>query len=111
LEEAKKINSSYLVMEGDYGGQIYLVCPVKLIRADSDTLKRLLIDIDKHGWNDEHGRGMFFEVFIIGDIVAGGMGGGFAENELWVHEGIQSIKNEISKVIYGKKLKIHVSKS
>ncbi|ANY67864.1 hypothetical protein BBD42_16325 [Paenibacillus sp. BIHB 4019] len=106
LETAKNYENAYLVMEGDYGGEIYLVCPVKIIRCSSQTLSRLLEDIDRLYWEDEDGRGIYFELFNIGDIVSGGMGGGVATNRLWVHEELLSIENEISKVIYGKKIRI-----
>jgi hypothetical protein len=111
LNEARNYENAYLVMEGDHGGQIYLVCPVKRIKCDWNTLTKLLIDIDKLEWNEELGRGIYFEKFNDGEIVAGGMGGGIATNVLWVHEGIHSIKDEISKVINGKKTRISVSRN
>lgn len=109
LEEAKNYENAYLIMEGDYGGEIYVVCPVKIIRCNWQTLSKLLEDIDNLYWKDEYGRGIYFEFFNNGDIVSGGMGGGVATNRLWVNEGLLNIQNEISKVIYGKKIRISVS--
>ncbi|MEK3917718.1 hypothetical protein [Paenibacillus sp. FSL H7-0331] len=108
LEEAKEVQNSYLVMEGDHGGQIYIVCPVHIIRADKDTLIRLLKDIDKVEWDESDSTGMYFERFNQGDIVSGGMGGGLATEKLWVHDSLIRIGNEISKVIYGKKKRINL---
>ncbi|MFD0675599.1 MULTISPECIES: hypothetical protein [unclassified Paenibacillus] len=107
FEEAKEIKNSYLVMEGDHGGQIYIVCPVHIIRADLGTLSRLLIDIDNAQWDEADSTGMYFEIFNPGDIVSGGMGGGLALEKLWVHENLKGLENEISKVIYGKKTRIN----
>src|SRR4051794_4216032 len=35
-----------LVMEGDYGGQIYLACPLRVVAADEASLKGLLRELD-----------------------------------------------------------------
>ncbi|MFA7337451.1 MAG: hypothetical protein WC028_11750 [Candidatus Obscuribacterales bacterium] len=38
LEEAQRQQGFSLIMEGDYGGQIYLTCPVGLLACDHKTL-------------------------------------------------------------------------
>jgi hypothetical protein len=85
LDEAKQVADAALVMEGDYGGQIYLTCPIRYIRCGERELVQLFEDIDALGWHDLHGAGMFYEILAIGSGVAGGMGGGVVTDGLWLH--------------------------
>jgi hypothetical protein len=102
LVEARKGRNATLVMEGDYGGQIYLTCPVEKIKCGEKELKQLLEDIDAIEWGNPDGAGMYFEEIEKGSGVAGGMGGGIALEGLWVHERLKSIENKIEAVISGK---------
>ncbi|MBU2476687.1 hypothetical protein KKG83_04410 [Candidatus Micrarchaeota archaeon] len=101
FEEAKKFDDSYLIMEGDYGGQIYLSTPVKLIKCDIKTLEKLLKELDKIAWdcNEGMGCGIYFERKKVGEGIWGGMGGGIALNELWVHEEFKDIKGKILNIL------------
>ena len=36
--EAKNTDAAVVIMEGDWGGQIYLTCPMKLVKCDEKTL-------------------------------------------------------------------------
>ena len=58
LDEAKATADAAVVMEGDYGGSIYLTCPARLVHCDEPTLRQLLRDLDKHDWNDPEGVGL-----------------------------------------------------
>ena len=42
LEDAKHVDDAAVVMEGDYGGSIYLTCPARLVQCDQATLQQLL---------------------------------------------------------------------
>ena len=42
LQEARNYDDAVMIFEGDTGGQIYLVCPVIMIKCSMKTLKRLL---------------------------------------------------------------------
>lgn len=101
LETAKNNIDSFLIMEGDYGGQIYLVCPVNIIACSEITLNKLLFEIDSLNWDDEDGAALYYEKQDISQI-SGGMGGGIALNDLWVHERIIDYKDIILNVICGK---------
>ena len=57
LETAKSDSNTYVVMEGDWGGQIYLTCPVKYIVCDEALLKKLLIKLDQICWKCNGGEG------------------------------------------------------
>jgi hypothetical protein len=48
-------------MEVDWGGEIYLVCPIELVKCDENTLHILLGDLDKISWacNEGEGKGIY----------------------------------------------------
>ena len=79
---AKKTNNSFVIMEGDWGGQIYLVCPMSMVECDESVLKSLLMDLDKIAWDDAEGIGIYYEIHKVGEVIGGGMGGGLATHEL-----------------------------
>lgn len=101
LEEARQTPNAYLVMEGDDGGQIYLVVPISLVKCDEKTLENLLKSLDALAWDDISMAGIYYEVHDTNDGVSGGMGGGKAGKELWVHKDFENIKDKITKVIDG----------
>jgi|TARA_Y100000310_G_C20261811_1_gene613974 hypothetical protein len=109
FEEAKKYDDSYMVMEGDWGGQIYLSIPVKKIKCNYNTLKNLLNEIDKKEWecNEGDGSGIYFERKNAGEGITGGIGGGVASENLWVHEDLDEVKNKIFAVLNGKSKSIN----
>lgn len=85
LEEAKAFADGIVVMEGDDGGQIYLVCPASLVACNQETLEQLLRDLDGTKWNDLGMAHLFYERQPVGTGIAGGMGGGRVTGTLWVH--------------------------
>lgn len=101
LEEARQAGNAYLIMEGDDGGQIYLVAPVAIVKTTEDTLNDLLKDLDSKAWDDISMAGLYYETHEPNTAVSGGMGGGMAENSLWVHKDFEGFKDKIQKVIEG----------
>lgn len=106
LEEAKKVKNSYLVMEGDDGGQIYITCPVELVKCEEKQLRELLESLDDLVWQDLSMTGLYYEIHEPDSIVSGGSGGGKAGDDLWIHSEFDNIKNKIKEVINGKRKKI-----
>jgi hypothetical protein len=49
LAAARADPDAAVVLEGDYGGQIYLTCPVGLVACDEHALLDLLEDLDQLG--------------------------------------------------------------
>jgi hypothetical protein len=86
LSEARAYRGSDAVamLEGDHGGQTYVVCPVALIRCDESTLQRLLLDIDALEWGDPSGARLSYFRAAVGENVGGGMGGGLVTPDIWV---------------------------
>lgn len=101
--EAKNIDNAVVIMEGDWGGQIYLTCPMNLVKCDEETLKKLLNYLDNIAWdcNEGEGKGIYYEVKQPMEGVSGGMGGGVVLNELWLHDEFKDMKEKINSVING----------
>ena len=62
LHEAQARADAAIVMEGDYGGSIYLTCPARLVRCDEPALRQLLHDLDERDWDDPEGAALYYEV-------------------------------------------------
>jgi len=107
LEEAKSYVDGVVVLEGDYGGQIYVVCPASLVCCGQEALEKLLRDLDGIAWacNADYPRsaGVFYERLPVGSGVDGGMGGGLVIDGVWVHEELSDprLKSRICEVIEG----------
>lgn len=108
--QAQNTVGTYVIMEGDWGGQIYLSCPMNIVKCNEDTLKNLLIDLDTIAWdcNECEGTGLYYEVREPGEGISGGMGGGEIKEELWIHKEFSDLNlyEEIENVLSGAKEKI-----
>ena len=85
LEEAKDIEDGYLIMDGDYGGQIYLTIPARLVESDMSVLQHLLVDIDSFEFSNPDTASLHFERYSPRSSVVGGKGGGRILKGLWIH--------------------------
>jgi hypothetical protein len=108
LEDAKHTDDAAVVMEGDYGGSIYLTCPARLVHCDEATLQQLLLDLDEHDWNDPEGVGLYYERAPAGSGIAGGSGGGVVTNTVWLHPELEAkgLRPQVEAVIAGKRDRI-----
>jgi hypothetical protein len=88
LTEAQRAPGVFVILEGDWGGQIYLTAPAAAIRCDERSLRRLLRDLDRVAWqsNGGDGAGIRYERHPDRSSLAAGMGGAavFADS-LWLH--------------------------
>lgn len=109
-EEAKITKDAVLIMEGDDGGQIYVVSPMTLVKCDKSILDQLLNDLDEIAWggSDNGGKGIYYEKRKVGERISGGMGGGEVSNGVWVHSMFKEkgYELQIKDVIEGKIKKI-----
>ena len=110
FSEAKKIPNAYVVFEGDYGGQIYLTCPMSKINCDEKILKQLLSDIDAYCFDYLNSTGIYYEVHQTNEGIAGGMGGGITKTDVWIHPKVVElgIASHIKQVIDGVRNRINV---
>lgn len=104
LEQARKCDGYAAILRGDYGGQVYLTCPVSRICCDDATLLRLLRDIDDLQWEDADGISVWFLYAPPGAPVVGGMQGGAVVEGLWIHSDLEDlgVSGAIENVINGK---------
>ena len=96
---------AYVVLQGDWGGQIYLTAPVTHVKCSEAELSSLLVALDHHAWpcNDGDGAEMFYERFAPGAGVAGGMGGGTTTYSVWLHPELEEagFRRLVSTVLSG----------
>jgi hypothetical protein len=108
LIEAKARKDFAVVMQGDEGGSIYLTCPAALIACDEAALELLLAALDARYWNDRDMARVFCERLPIGSGVAGGTGGGFVTDGVWLHPRLeeQGMRPAVEAVIAGERDRI-----
>ncbi len=76
---------AHLVLEGDWGGQIYLTVPWTLVGEDPQIAELHQI-LDEIAWACNGGEGMhMYFVDSREEDVAGGMGGGLLCETVWMH--------------------------
>lgn len=109
LEEARGMEHGSVVIEGDWGGTIYLSCPVKYVHATQEEIEALAEWLERQFWDcnfdasGEGGQGVYYKDAPPGSGLMGGMGGGAHLDGLWVHPdllgevGVDAVKNEIIK--------------
>jgi len=95
LEDARNAEHGALVIEGDWGGTIYLSCPVKFIHATQEEIEALAEWMERQFWDcnfdvsdGEGGHGVYYVDAKPGTHILGGMGGGVHLEGLWVHDDI-----------------------
>jgi len=83
-ENGKKI---WLVLEGDWGGQIYLTIPICFLGEEAKVAE-LLKFIDERAWSCNDGHGTDVQLNLTNNPengVSGGMGGGMLLDRLWMY--------------------------
>jgi hypothetical protein len=105
LSEAQQDADGVVILEGDEGGQIYVVAKASDVVCSEEALRRLLRDIDEMEWpnNDWDMSRVCFERHHVGKVIGGGMGGGLVTLEPWVHPRLEALKTAIVGVLFGKK--------
>ena len=106
LEAARRDPDGVVVLEGDYGGQIYVVARVAEIHCSEEALADLLSDLDERAWRDPAGAGLFFERHAVGEGIGGGMGGGVVADPVWVHPKLNQWRVSIEEVLNGRRKRI-----
>jgi hypothetical protein len=105
LLEAKQAPDGIVVLEGDDGGQIYVVARAAMVRCSEETLLQLLRDIDAREWpgNPSDMAHLCYEAKPLGAPIAGGMGGGQVAESPWVHPRLKPLEAGITAVLSGKR--------
>ena len=104
LDAAREAEHGAVVIEGDWGGTIYLSCPVKYVQATHEEILALAEWLERQFWDcnfDESGEGgqsVYYKDAPPGSGIWGGMGGGAHVDGLWVHPDIaESLGDEAIK--------------
>jgi hypothetical protein len=108
LEEAQAVPDGVVILQGDEGGQIYVVCPAAQVRCSTEALETLLLDLDALAWNEPESAHIYFERKPVGAGVAGGMGGGLVAAGPWIHEAFVKLllSESIGEVLRGNRRRI-----
>jgi hypothetical protein len=101
LEEAKADSNGVVILEGDYGGQIYVVVQARDVKCKDSLLFDLLQFLDRMEWDDPDGANIYYESKPVNSGVAGGMGGGAVMDKIWIHPRLQPHTGLISKILSG----------
>ena len=103
FDQARACADAVVILEGDYGGQIYVVAPIGHVKCDLGALNSLLADLDSLEWADPEGARIFFERLPVGAGVSGGMGGAFVGEGIWVHDRLKEHNRSIVAVLAGER--------
>lgn len=110
LDQAKQDQDAVAILEGDDGGQLYVVIPVRQIQCSLDALQVLLADLDAIAWpgNYEDMKHIYFEHQPVGSGIPGGMGGARSTGQIWIHEEFRKmgLADDIEQVIAGSRDRI-----
>lgn len=105
LHDAKADVDGTVILEGDDGGQIYVVAPARVVACAEAVLDRLLRDLDAISWPDNGADSarLVFEMCAVGSTLSGGKGGAVVTNGVWVHPELTQlgIEGEIRAVLAG----------
>lgn len=92
----------WLVLEGDWGGQIYLTIPWRLVGQDA-LVGALLHWLDWLAWECNEGDGARASLYDPAEHgedpeegIAGGMGGGALDDGLWLHDEFASQRARVA---------------
>jgi hypothetical protein len=110
LDEAQSYSDGVVILEGDDGGQVYVVSPAAMVRCSDEALEDLLRDLDKIAWphNPPDMARVFFERHEVGEPIWGGMGGATVIADIWIHpEFVEAgLQGAIRAVIEGQRLRM-----
>jgi len=110
MAEARSFSDGVVILEGDDGGQVYVVCPASMVKCVEELLSQLLRDLDEIAWsgNDPDMARVFYERCAVGSGVAGGMGGAVVREGIWIHDEFIKLRlgDAIREVIEGKRPRI-----
>jgi hypothetical protein len=93
LAEARRAPGAVVILEGDWGGQIYLTAQARHLSCSHEALVQLLADLDSVAWESNRGEGtdLRFEERAVGSVILGGMGGGVVVDGVWMHEQFEEL--------------------
>ena len=105
LSDAWLGEDAVVILEGDYGAQIYVVFPVSLVECGEATLNELLHRLDAIAWpeNPDNSAQIVYEEAPIGSVIPDAVGGARVLANGWVGNEFQrlGIEDQIRAVVCG----------
>ena len=105
LSEAREYSDAFVMLSGDYGGQIYVIAPVNLVCCAEGALQQLLVDIDWIAWDDVGGDTNISYMRLAADHKIASLTKDKASiNGIWLHSEfmeIPGLADEIRAVLSG----------
>jgi hypothetical protein len=113
LAEARGVDDGVVVLEGDLGGQIYGVFPAALVACSEERLATLVRDLDLWARPAARadGAAVYFERHMLGEVIAGGAGGGVVLPGGWVHDELvqAGVEHEVFAVVAGRRPRLSLA--
>jgi hypothetical protein len=108
LSDAQDDPNGIVVLEGDDGGQIYVVTSARTVACSEQTLRQLLRDLDAREWpnNPPDMAHLCFESKPLGAPISGGMGGARVGEQPWVHPRLKPLESVICAVLSGQRARL-----
>ena len=105
LAAARDVPDGVVILEGDYGGQIYLVAPASRVACSEGALLHLLRDLDEIAWpgSERDASTLRYERLPLGSTVPGGMGGARVDGDVWIHVELTPHADAIRDVLAGRR--------
>ena len=111
MSEARSFADGVVILEGDDGGQVYVVCAASMVKCSEESLSELLRDLDEIAWpgNDADMAKVFYERRAAESDVAGGTGGAVVAEGIWIHDEFIKLRlgDAIREVLEGKRPRIN----
>jgi hypothetical protein len=60
LRPLRSLEEGWMILDGDYGEQVFLTCPASMVRCSHEAVQHLLLDLNSLCWpgTEGHGAGM-----------------------------------------------------
>jgi hypothetical protein len=106
LADAQSNPNGVVILEGDDGGQTYVVCPASKVKCSEETLRQLLSDLDSKKWDSPDMAHIYYEQKRMGEGVFG-KGGAVVGTEIWIHKEFNEFAGAIRDIIEGRRPKLN----
>ncbi len=117
LETARGLPDGYVVLDGDYGGICFLVCPASMVKCNEETLSQLAVALEDLVFpGNTSGATVHIDRFDRGEEVKDysvGEENGVALNTLWLPSWLldSGLGERIQRVLDGQLQKLDLSET
>jgi len=109
LDEARGDPDGVAILEGDWGGTVYMTVPLRHVpnatEADfnnlAEGLERIFWDCNFDGEGADGGQGVYYKGIPSNTGVTGGMGGGVVLDNVWINDQLGPACDDLVRKILG----------